>query len=81
MALELTREFHSEGALDFKRTVADAFALSSVNWRGFNAVTQPISIQYAHLLAEQFAKVADFDPQLAGRAIQSDRLRGIPWFI
>jgi len=81
VALELTREFHSEGALDFKRTVADAFALSSVNWRGFNAVTQPISIQYAHLLAEQFAKVADFDPQLAGRAIQSDRLRGIPWFI
>jgi hypothetical protein len=81
VSVELTREFRSEGAVDFRDSIADAFALSSVNWRGFNAITQPVSIQYAHLLAEQVAKVASFDPQLAGTAIQSDKLRGIPWFI
>ncbi|MFL6246368.1 MAG: Piwi domain-containing protein [Thermoanaerobaculia bacterium] len=81
VSLELNRENYGGSTIDFRQTVADAFALSAVNLRGVNAVTQPISVQYAQLLAEQVAKVADFDPDLAGTAIQNELLRDVPWFI
>lgn len=81
VTLEMRRTYRSSPSLQFKDTILDAFCLSSVNWRGFNAITQPISLQYARLLARQVAKMAQADPRVISALQQNTEFNTIPWFI
>jgi hypothetical protein len=81
VTLELRRQYRSSPSLQFKETILDAFYLSSVNWRGFNAVTQPISLQYARLLARQVAKMSHADNSIIAAIQQNNTLNAIPWYI
>lgn len=81
VTLELRREYCSPRTLSMRDTVEDAFRLSSVNWRGFNAVTQPVSLQYAKLLAQQVEKMSRFNPQIGALIQQHTNFSTIPWFV
>lgn len=81
VTLEVRRQFASSPGLAFATTVAEAFSLSSVNWRGFNAVTQPVTLQYAELLARQVAKMASVDSDIPAAIQRQPNLHAVPWFI
>lgn len=81
VTLEMHREYCSSPTLQFRDTIVDAFYLSSVNWRGFNVITQPISLQYAKLLAEQVAKMSRAEPDICSYIQQYAEFDSIPWFI
>ena len=81
VTLEMYREYNSSSAMQLRDTIEDAFALSSVNWRGFNAITQPISLQYAKLLAKQVAKMSNVEPQICDYIQQHPDFSLVPWFI
>jgi hypothetical protein len=46
------------GALASKKTLLQVNDLSQVNWRGFNARSQPISVYYGNLIAQILSHVA-----------------------
>ncbi|MCL4504586.1 MAG: hypothetical protein M1434_01210 [Chloroflexi bacterium] len=81
VTLELHRQYASSRSLSLRDTIEDAFCLSSVNWRGFNAVTQPISLQYAKLLAQEVAKMSQIQPQICAILQQQRAFSSVPWFI
>lgn len=81
VTLELRREFASVKGLEFRETIRDAFTLSSVNWRGFNAVTQPMTLQYARLLTQLVEKMARIDPDIGAKLVEQTALNSVPWFI
>jgi hypothetical protein len=81
VTLELRREFPPQHGLDFRETIQDAFCLSSVNWRGFNAVTQPITLQYAKLLTSLVEKMGRIDPAIGVKLRDQPALNAVPWFI
>ena len=81
VTLEMHREYHSSASLRIRDTVEDAFYLSSVNWRGFNAITQPISLQYAQLLAKQVAKMSTVEPEICNHIRENRAFNAVPWFI
>ncbi len=81
VTLELKREYASAPQPSLRQTIEDALFLSSVNWRGFNAVTQPITLQYARLLTNLVGKMALCDPSI-GTILQTQHsLNAVPWFI
>jgi hypothetical protein len=60
---------------DLKRVLQDAVNISGANWRGFNAKSLPISIYYAKLIADYYAKFRE-----AGfPEISLDNMS--PWFL
>jgi argonaute-like protein len=81
VTLEIHREESSMPGLSMRDTIEDAFALSSVNWRGFNAVTQPVTLQYAQLLAHQIEKMARSEPDIASILQGQKGLNTVPWFV
>jgi len=81
VTLEIQRQHASSHVLPLKDAVEDLFALAMVNWRGFNAVTQPISLQYAKLLTEQVLKMSRVDPDICKYIAANQQLRSVPWFI
>lgn len=81
VTLELRRTYKSTTSLNMRETIEDAFWLSSVNWRGFNATTQPVSLQYAKLLADQIAKTMVVEPDICKYIEQHPALSDVPWFI
>jgi hypothetical protein len=81
VTLEIHREYCSSPSLQIRDTIEDAFHLSSVNWRGFNVITQPISLQYAKLLAQQVAKMSHVEPDICSHIQEHEGFNAIPWFI
>lgn len=81
VTLELHRHFSSHPSLNLRDSIEDAFSLSSVNWRGFNVITQPISLQYAKLLTEQVAKMAHVEPNICAFIQKHHVFNSVPWFI
>lgn len=79
--LELQREYASNPGLSMKECVEDAFFLSSVNWRGFNAMNQPITLLYARWLAELIGKMSIVDPDIGVVLQEQSKLHSVPWFI
>jgi len=81
VTLELRREYRSLPNMGIRDTIEDAFRLSSVNWRGFNAVTQPVSLLYARLLAQQVEKMSSLSPNIGNEIQQHESFNSVPWFI
>jgi hypothetical protein len=81
VTLEMHRHYASSPTLQIRDTIEDAFYLSSVNWRGFNVITQPISLQYAKLLAQQVAKMSQVEPDICMHIQENKELNTVPWFI
>jgi len=81
ITLELHREYSSNFLLPMQDSVEDAFRLSALNWRGFNAVTQPISLQYSKLLAAEIAKLSQVDSNICNIIQHQPSLTRTPWFI
>jgi hypothetical protein len=81
VTLEMHREYYSSPSLQIRDTIEDAFYLSSVNWRGFNVITQPISLQYAKLLAQQVAKMSHVEPNICSYIQEHEEFNAVPWFI
>ena len=81
VTLEMHREYKSRPTPRIQDTIEDAFCLSSVNWRGFNAITQPVSLQYATLLAQQVAKMSTIEPDICSYIQENENFNSIPWFI
>ncbi|MHB0876620.1 MAG: Piwi domain-containing protein [Anaerolineae bacterium] len=80
--LELHRDYCSSTAnARMQDTVAEALALSSLNWRAFNAVTQPVSLRYARLLADQVARLASVDAGVTRMLADQPLLNDLPWFL
>lgn len=80
VTLEIHRDRHSS-VLQIRETIVDAFCLSSVNWRGFNVITQPVSLQYAKLLAQQVAKMSHAEPNICSYIQRHEDFNTVPWFI
>ncbi|MBI1878446.1 MAG: hypothetical protein HYR94_09505 [Chloroflexi bacterium] len=81
VTLELHREYSSISTLKMRDAIDDSFRLSSINWRGFNAITQPISLEYAKLLAQKVAKMSQVDPNICSYIEQYKSFNTVPWFI
>jgi hypothetical protein len=81
VTLEMHREYFSSPSLQLKDTIEDAFYLSSVNWRGFNVITQPITLQYSRLLIQQVAKMSRVIPDICTYIKNNDEFSSVPWFI
>src|SRR6202011_5585658 len=41
---------------DLKRVLQDSMNIAGANWRGFNAKSMPISIYYAKIIADYYAR-------------------------
>jgi len=80
VAVELQRTYCSS-PMEMRSTIEDAFALSSVNWRGFNAVTQPVTLQYAGLLASLVGKMSRYLPEIGNLMTSKKEFHRVPWFI
>lgn len=81
VTLELRRNYKSVSSLSMKETAEDAFWLSGINWRGTNAVSRPISIQYAQLIAQSIVKMAKAVPNIATYIRRQSEMVSAPWFI
>lgn len=81
VTLEIQRVFSNSDSIPLRETVDDAFYLSSVNWRGLNVHSEPISLKYAHLLASQLAKLTEVDPDIVSSLHAKPVFRKTPWFI
>ncbi len=79
--LEIHREFSTSRDLSFRESIEDAFNLAATNWRGFNAITQPISIQFSKLLADRVAALYQVDSEILSSLKNNPRLAQTPWFI
>lgn len=60
---------------DLQRLLQDAINIAGANWRGFNAKSMPISVYYAKLIADHYAKFREAGLQ----DVDMDNLP--PWFL
>ncbi len=81
VTLEMRRDHVSSSRPRFRETIEEAFSLSTVNWRGFNTITQPMSLQYAKLLADLVGKMGKVDPEIINSLATNNSLNNVPWFI
>ena len=78
--LEITMD--KESTMDFRefpRLVEQVYRLSYVNWRGFNARTIPITINYSYLIARLLGNLEDV--KMWNSIIMNGKLMDKAWFL
>jgi len=78
--LEITMDKNSTmDAKEFPRLVEQVYRFSYVNWRGFNARTIPITINYPYLIARLVGNLREFDKW--NTIITNGKLMEKAWFL
>jgi hypothetical protein len=63
----------------FTDLLRQVYALSKVNWRGFNAAAIPVSLNYSRLIADLISSCQE--PALWERIARAENLRDKAWFL
>lgn len=78
--LEVTMDKASNMSIDeFPRLVEQVYSFSSVNWRGFNARSIPVTINYSYLIAQLLGQLESIETWNA--IVTNGKLTDRAWFL